>query len=246
MVGRSEGPLVVAYPLTELVAPIRTARGVGNPVSLIAGASSGSEWDGAGLWMEHWKGTKTVSHTYLRGRTAGHALLLHLCHTWIRYRFVAQVPAPAARTPSSLDTVLRSAASPIGAQSPPVPCSCSPAPQVNCDFSRGPASPPPSPPPAPAPGPQLQQQAAQQRAPANPIVININNFNGASGAASTTTTTRPAGPGATAPPGAAPPTPGTGAGTTGTAGPSPGPGTAGGVVGGGATLTNVNQASSSG
>ncbi len=37
---RTEGPLVVAYPLTELVAPIRTARGVGNPVSLIAGISS--------------------------------------------------------------------------------------------------------------------------------------------------------------------------------------------------------------
>ncbi len=37
---RYDGPFVVAYSLTELVAPIRTARGVGNPVSLIAGISS--------------------------------------------------------------------------------------------------------------------------------------------------------------------------------------------------------------
>ncbi len=53
---RTEGPLVVAYPVTELVTPIRTARGVGTPVSLIAGTSSVPQWDGAGLW----KGTKTV------------------------------------------------------------------------------------------------------------------------------------------------------------------------------------------
>ncbi len=37
---RTEGPLVVASPFTELVAPSRTARGVGTPVSLIAGTSS--------------------------------------------------------------------------------------------------------------------------------------------------------------------------------------------------------------
>ncbi len=40
MVVRTESQIVLAYPSTELVAPIRTARGVGNLVSLLAGTSS--------------------------------------------------------------------------------------------------------------------------------------------------------------------------------------------------------------
>ncbi len=50
----------MAHPLMELVAPLRTARGMGNPLSLIARDQPGPalfpEWDGFVLW----KGTKTV------------------------------------------------------------------------------------------------------------------------------------------------------------------------------------------
>ncbi len=59
---RTDGPLVVAYPLTELVAPIRTARGVGNPVSLIAGISSVSRV-GRGWALEGDQNCKSI-HTY--------------------------------------------------------------------------------------------------------------------------------------------------------------------------------------
>ncbi len=61
MVGRTEGPLVVAYPLTELVAPFRTAGGVGNPVSLIAGTSSVSR-AGQGWALEGDQNCKSI-HT---------------------------------------------------------------------------------------------------------------------------------------------------------------------------------------
>ncbi len=49
-------PGFVAKSWIELLAPNCTARGVGNPVYLIAGTSPASRWDGAGLW----KGTRTV------------------------------------------------------------------------------------------------------------------------------------------------------------------------------------------
>ncbi len=58
---RTDGPLVVAYPLTELVAPIRTARGVGNPVSLIAGISSVSRV-GRGWALEEDQNCKSIQY----------------------------------------------------------------------------------------------------------------------------------------------------------------------------------------
>ncbi len=67
-VGRTEGPLVVAYLLTELVAPFRTARGVGNPVSLIAGASSVSR-AGQGWALEGDQNCKSI-HTSAHQREA--------------------------------------------------------------------------------------------------------------------------------------------------------------------------------
>ncbi len=54
----------MAYPLMELVAPIRTARGVGNLVSFIAGTSSVSRME-RGWALEGDKTGKTIQTAWL-------------------------------------------------------------------------------------------------------------------------------------------------------------------------------------
>ncbi len=61
VVARTVGPLVVAHPLVELVAPIGTARGMRNPVSLMAGTSPGSfPTVGRGWALEGDQNCKTI------------------------------------------------------------------------------------------------------------------------------------------------------------------------------------------
>ncbi len=137
------------------------------------------------------------------------------------------------------------------ADSPPCPAPAARPVQVDCSFTASygnkeltvedktkPSPPPPPPRPAgPLPGQQALLQQAQQRA--QPIVININNFNGAEGQAATTTTTRPVAA-AGVPPLPPPAAAATANATAGAAAAGP---AVGAIVPGG-TITNTNGAAS--